>query len=102
MAEAAGSRIVVTLTLDQTHWRRHDRAFWAQVLAAAADEAAPEIARVEAYEMHDTVVYVRMLTRRPAKQMQKLLRDDERFLRLRSRLVDLGAQPEFEIEEGAD
>lgn len=102
MAGDAECSITVTLTLDQSHWRRHDRAFWAQVLATAADEAAPEIARVEAYEMHDTVVYVRMLARRSSKQMQKLLRDDERFSRLRSRLVDLGAEPEFEIEESAD
>ena len=99
MAEAAGSRVLLTLALDPHHWRRHDRGFWAQVLAGAVDDAAPEILRVEAYELHDMLMLVRARANRAPKTMKKLLRDDESFMRLRSRLVDLGARPEIEIEE---
>lgn len=91
--------MMLTLALDTAHWRRHDRAFWARMLASAVDEAAPELARVVSYEMQDAVIYVHVRCARPAKRMRKLLADDEQFLRLRSRLVDLGAQAEFEIEE---
>lgn len=99
MAGDAECRIIVTLTLDQTHWRRHDRAFWAQVLANAVDEAAPRLAQVTSYEMQETVVHVHVQANRPPKQMKKLLRDDERFARLRSRLFDLGANAEFFVED---
>ena len=99
MPEPVESRVILTLALDMTHWRRHDRAHWAQVLAQAADGAAPDLMRVEAYELHDATIVLRMQARRPAKQMWKLWRDDERFLRLKSRFVDLGGQPEIDIEE---
>ncbi len=98
---AVESRMTLTLTLDPAHWRRHDRAFWARVLAQAVDEAAPELARVESYEMRDAMIYVRVRCARPAKQMRKLLHDDEKLLRLRARMVDLGAEAEFAIEEDA-
>lgn len=99
MAGDVECRITVTLSLDQTHWRRHDRAFWAQVLASAVDEAAPHLAQVTSYEMQDTVVHVHVLAKRPPKQMKKLLREDERFARLRSRLFDLGGNAEFFVED---
>lgn len=101
MAEPVESRMTLTLALDTTHWRRHDRAFWAQVLAQAVDETAPHLVRVERYEMHDSVIYVHVACSRRAKQMRKLLGESEHFLRLRSRLVDLGARAEFEIQEDA-
>jgi hypothetical protein len=99
MAQSAESRILLTLALEPSHWRRHDRGFWAQVLAGAVDEAAPHIMRVENYELQDMLILVRARASRPPKAMKKLLRDDEGFWRLRSRLADLGARPEFEIEE---
>jgi hypothetical protein len=99
VAEPAESRVLLTLALDPGHWRRHDRGFWAQVLAGAVDDAAPQLLRVEAYELHDMMMLVRARARRPAKTMKKLLRDDESFMRLRSRLADLGARADIEIEE---
>jgi hypothetical protein len=99
MAESAASRMTLTLALDPAHWRRHDRAFWARVLAEAVDQAATHLVRVDRYEMEDAVIYVHVRCARPAKQMRKLLEEDELFLRLRSRLVDLGARAEFEIAE---
>jgi len=91
-------RILMTLALAPEHWRRHDHAFWAQTLAAAIDEAAPHVMRVDSYELRDMMVIVRARSNRAPKIVRKLLRDDESFLRLRSRLVDLGAQADIEIE----
>jgi hypothetical protein len=91
-------RIVFLLELEPEHWRRHDRAFWARTLAAAIEEAAPNTMRVETYELHDMMVRVHARARHAPKAMWKLLSEDERFLRLRSRLIDLGAHPEFEIK----
>ncbi len=99
MAQPLESRITFTLALDTEHWRRHDRAHWAQVLAGAVHEAAPDVLQVEAYELRDTVMLVRARANKPAKTIIKLLRTDESFLRLRARLVDLGARADFEIEE---
>jgi hypothetical protein len=91
-------RILMTLALEPDHWRRHDRAFWAQTLASAVDEAAPHLMRVDSYELQDMMVIVRARSNRASKIVRKLLRDDESFLRLRARLVDLGAQTDIEIE----
>ncbi len=102
MAEPVESRVTLTLALDMTHWRRHDRAFWAQTLATAANEAAPALMRVEAYELHDTTIILRLRANASARHLGKLWRDDETFLRLRSRFVDLGAQPEFDVEEAPE
>ncbi len=99
MAQPSECRIIFTLALQSEHWRRHDRGFWAQTLAAAIDEAAPHVMRVDTYELHDMMLVVRARARRAPKAMQKLLRDDESFQRLRSRLVDLGARTDFEIED---
>lgn len=95
------ARIVMTLMLEPGHWRRHDRAHWAQVLAAAIDDAAPGVMRVESYELGETVLLVRCGTNRTSKEMQKLLQADDAFLRLRARLFDLGASAEFEVEKVA-
>jgi len=92
-------RLTMTLALQPEHWRRHDRGFWAQTLAAAIDEAAPHMMRVDSYELQDMMVVVRARARRAPKVMKKALRDDESFLRLRARLVDLGAQADIEIED---
>jgi hypothetical protein len=88
----------MTLALEPSHWRRHDRGFWAQTLAAAINEAAPDMMLVDTYELHDMMLVVRAHANRAPKAMKKLLRDDESFIRLRSRLLDLGARTEFEIE----
>ncbi len=98
MPQTTESRIILTLALDTEHWRRHDRAHWAQVLANAVDEAAPHILHVEGYELRDTLMLVRARSNRPPKAIQKMLRQDESFMRLRSRLADLGARSDFEIE----
>ncbi len=98
MAEPSQCRLRVTLALQADHWRRHDRAFWAQTLVAAIDEAAPHRMRVDTYELQDMMLVVHARANRPAKVMQKLLDDDESFLRLRSRLVDLGAHTDIEIK----
>ena len=92
------SRILMTLALQPDHWRRHDQGYWAQTLAAAIDEAAPHMMRVDTYELRDMMLLVHARARRAPKTMKKLLRDDESFLRLRSRLVDLGARTDIEIE----
>jgi hypothetical protein len=89
------------LALQPEHWRRHDRAFWMQTIANAINDAAPDLMRVETYELHDMMLVVRTRANRPPKAVRKLLRDDESFRRLKARLVDLGARPEFEIEDSA-
>jgi hypothetical protein len=93
------SRILMTLALQPDHWRRHDQGFWAQTLAVAIDEAAPHMMRVDTYELQDMMLLVHARANRPAKTMKKLMRDDENFLRLRSRLVDLGARADVEIKD---
>jgi hypothetical protein len=40
-----------------------------------------------------------MVSREPPKRLRKLLRDHDGVKRLRARLADLGARPEFEIDE---
>ena len=93
------SRLLVTLALEPSHWRRHDRAFWAQTLASAIHEAAPGVMQVDTYELRDMMLVVRARAQRAPKAMKKLLRDDESFLRLRARLIDLGARADIEVEE---
>lgn len=90
-------RLTLTLALEPEHWRRHDRAFWAQTLAAAIDEAAPHMMRVDTYELRDMMLVVHARANRPPRTMKKVLRDDESFQRLRSRLVDLGARADIAI-----
>lgn len=99
MAQPTACRIKLTLALDLTHWRRHDKLFWVQVLAEAVNTTAPDLVQVESYEVGDTLVHMRVRATRPPKAMRKLLNDDEDFMRLRARLADLGARSEFEIEE---
>lgn len=101
MAGDAKSRVILTLALDSSHWRRHDKAHWAQVLANAANEAAPGVIEVKAFELRDTTVILRLQSPQPAKQLKKLWREGENFERLRSRFADLGARPEFAVEEGS-
>ena len=92
-------RIVMTLALQPDHWRRHDQGFWAQTIAAAIDEAAPHMMRVDTYELRDMMLTVRARANRAPKAMKKLLRDDESFIRLQARLIDLGARTDIEIED---
>ncbi|MEZ5995464.1 MAG: hypothetical protein R3C25_06890 [Hyphomonadaceae bacterium] len=99
MAGVVGSKVTLTLALDTAHWRRHDRAFWAQVLANAANEAAPGVMQVRAFELQDSTVVLRLRASKSAKQIQKLWREDESFLRLRARFADLGARPDLDVEE---
>ena len=98
MATREESRILMTLALQPDHWRRHDQGFWAQTLVAAIDEAAPHLMRVDTYELRDMMLLVHARANRPPKTMNKLMRDDENFQRLRSRLVDLGALADIEIK----
>lgn len=101
MAQRGGCSVLMTLALQPGHWRRHDRAFWAQTLAGAIDDAAPDVMRVDTYELRDMMLVVRARANRPLKAVRKLLREDESFRRLRARLVDLGARTEFEVEDDA-
>jgi hypothetical protein len=99
VAQRVASRIVLDLKLDQDHWRRHDRAFWAQTLAAAADEAARHLMRVESYEMEESRVLLRLRGRYPAKEMTRRWENDETLMRLRARLFDLGGTAAFAVED---
>lgn len=101
MAERGESRILVTLELEAGHWRRHDQGHWAQSLAGAIDDAAPEVMRVETYELRDMIVLVRARANRPPKAFKKMMREDEGFRRLRARLADLGARADIEVEDHA-
>jgi hypothetical protein len=99
VADQDGCQIVFMLELEPEHWRRHDRAFWAQTLATAVESTAPDTMRVENYELQDTKLLVRAKAKYAPKAMWKLLSEDEKFLRLRARLIDLGAHPKFEIRD---
>ena len=98
MAERGDCRILFELALQPEHWRRHDRAFWAQTIAGAIDDAAPDLMRVDTYELRDMMLVVRARANRPPKAVRKLVRSDDSFRRLRARLIDLGARAEIEIE----
>lgn len=98
MADQADSRLTLTLALDPAHWRRHDKAHWAQVLVGAVDAAAPHIMQVERYEISDTLLRVHARAALKPAKLKRTLQADEGFVRLRARLADLGARPEFEIE----
>src|SRR5262249_25378736 len=76
VAQPSECRIRITLALQGDHWRRHDRAFWAQTLATAIDEAAPHRMRVDTYELQDMMLIVHARANRPPKVMKKLLDDD--------------------------
>lgn len=99
MAAPGESRVTLTLALDLSHWRRHDKAHWVQVLANAATEGAPDLLHAEGYEIHDTLIYVRMRSKCAPKQLRKLWDGDDSLMRLRARLADLGARTEIEIEK---
>lgn len=94
----AGSNVIIRLALDPFHWRSEDKAGWAMSLAGAVEAAAPPSLRIEAYEIGDTLVHIRLRSHEEPKRLRKLLQDDEGMRRLRSRLADLGARPEIEIE----
>ena len=98
MAQRGECNILMTLALQPEHWRRHDRCHWAQVLAGAIDDAAPSVMRVDTYELRDMMLVVRARANRSPKVVRRLMREDETFMRLRSRLVDLGAQTDIEVE----
>lgn len=98
-AEPNETRVTLRLALDPHHWRAHDRAGWAMDLAAIADKAAPSFLRVEGYELGDTLISIRMFSGESANRLRKRLKEDASIVRLRTRLADLGARPEFEIEE---
>ena len=98
MAQRGECRIQLTLALQPEHWRRHDRGYWVQLLAGAIDDAAPDLMRVDTYELRDMMLVVHARANRPPKAVRRLMRDDEGFQRLRARLVDLGARAEIEIE----
>ncbi len=99
LAQRVESRVTLNLRLDPGHWRRHDRAFWAQTLAVAADEAAPNLMRVESYELDEAYVVLRLRARLSAREMARRWERDEALQRLRARLFDLGGAAEFAVEE---
>lgn len=90
--------LTLALALDPSSWRAHDKLAWASNLINVVETAAPYVWRVEGYELGDTMLYVRLRTNQKRAQMRKLLRHDEKFMRLRVRLADLGARPEFQFE----
>jgi hypothetical protein len=90
--------VTLMLGLDPAYWLADDKAGWAASLIAAVDAAAPHLLRVETYEIRDTVVLVNMRTSEPPGRMRQLLTRDDAMIRLRTRLADLGARPEFEFE----
>ncbi|MGE0044372.1 MAG: hypothetical protein AB7J28_11160 [Hyphomonadaceae bacterium] len=98
-APPSDTRVTLRLALDPYHWRANDRGTWATDLAAIADSAAPNFLRVEGYDIGDVVITMRLWSPEPAKSLKKVLRDHEAIRRLRTRLADLGARPDFEIEE---
>lgn len=99
--EDGETRVTLRLALDPHHWRAHDRGNWAADLAHIADSAAPSWLRVEGFDMGDTVLRIRMFSVEAPKRLRKMLKDHEAIVRLRTRLADFGARPEFEIEDGA-
>ena len=96
------SRLTLMLALDPLDWRAENRGRWVQTLVNTIDSAVPHLLHVEGYEVRETLVYVRMRSNRPPKILNKLLREDESFRRLRARLADLGARGEYEIAEVDD
>lgn len=90
--------LTLMLALDPTHWRADDKAGWAFALVGAVDAAAPDLFSVESYEVRDTVIFVRLWSDLPLARLRKLIREDDSIMRLRARLADLGARPEFELE----
>ena len=93
----AESRITLMLALDPADWRSEDRAGWAESLIRAVEAAAPHLLQVEGYEIRDTIMYVRIRAADTPGRMRRLLKEDDALIRLRARLADLGARPEFEI-----
>ena len=102
LAHRVESQATIDLELDPDHWRRHDRAFWAQTLAAAADEAAPQIMRVVSYQMEEERVVLRLTARLSARELLRRWDKDEVFQRLRARLFDLGGSAEFIVDESEE
>jgi hypothetical protein len=93
------SRVILRLALDPLHWRNEEKATWASMLVNAVDVAASHLFEIEGYDIGDTLVYVRMWTETPPAKLRKMIRSDDALVRLRARLADLGARPEYEIEE---
>ncbi len=94
---AAETNLTLRLALDPQDWRADDKAAWAQILVGAVEAAAPRVLGVEGYEIRDTILYIRLKANEPGGRLRKRLREDESFRRLRARLADLGARPEFEF-----
>lgn len=94
---ASQTSVTLMLALDPLDWRAGDKATWAQTLVGAVEAAAPRLLDVEGYEIRDTIVFVRLRAQEPRGRFVRRLREDESFRRLRARLADLGARPEFEI-----
>jgi hypothetical protein len=90
--------VTLRIALDPHHWRAQDKAGWALSLIGMAQVAAPQILHTERYEIGDTLVTVHMWSEEPPKRIAKILRDHESFRRLRTRIADLGARADFDIE----
>ena len=91
--------VTLMLALDPLDWRADDKARWAMSLVGAVEAAAPQMLQVDAYEIRDTIVFVRMRTNQSPDRMRRFWREDDAMMRLRARLADLGARPELEIEQ---
>jgi hypothetical protein len=94
-----GTRVTLRLALDTMSLRNYDKSSWAMELVEMADRGAPQILRVEGYELGETVLTIRMVSFEPVKRLRKLLQDDYAVNRLRAQLGDNGARPDFEIDE---
>jgi hypothetical protein len=98
--EPGETRVVLRLALDPQSLRAYyDKATWAQELADIADNAVPQLLRVAGYDLGEMLLTIRMVSGEPPRRLRKLLRDHDGVKRLRARLADLGARPEFEIDE---
>jgi hypothetical protein len=93
------SRVSLRLALDPLHWRNEEKASWASMLVNAVDAAVPHLFDIEGYDIGDTLVYVRMWTDLEPAKLRRMIDTNDALIRLRARLADLGARPEFEFEE---
>jgi len=92
-------RVSLRLALDPLHWRNDEKATWASMLVNAVDAATPHLFEIEGYDIGDTLVYIRMWTEVEPAKLKRMVASSDDLIRLRARLADLGARPEYEFEE---
>jgi hypothetical protein len=93
------SRVTLRLALDPQHWRNEEKAAWTSLLINAVDAAAPHIFQIEGYDIGDTLVFIRMRSEIEPTKLRRMLDTNDALIRLRARLADLGARPDYEFED---